>query len=149
MLYNKKYSGQITVPNNPIQIADAALYLSKTQPGLGITDPYELTQTQFNAAVTLLKQEHPLIKKYWDLASQEISLFSSGTTVVGAAWPYQTNALVADGPEGCGHHPGAGRDRLGGHLDARHEGTAPELRVQVDAVGDHAQGSGPAGHLLR
>ncbi|HEX9358994.1 MAG TPA: ABC transporter substrate-binding protein [Streptosporangiaceae bacterium] len=97
VLYNKKYSGQITVPNNPIQIADAALYLSKTQPSLGITDPYELTQSQFNAAVNLLKQQKPLIKKYWDLASQEISLFSSGTTVVGAAWPYQTNTLVADG----------------------------------------------------
>src|ERR1700722_15514481 len=95
VLYDKKYSGQITVPDNPIQIADAALYLSKTQPGLGITDPYELTQTQFNAAVTLLKQEHPLIKKYWGLASQEISLFQSNTTVVGAAWPYQTNTLQA------------------------------------------------------
>jgi putative spermidine/putrescine transport system substrate-binding protein len=97
VLYSKKYTGQITVPNNPIQIADAALYLSKTQPGLGITDPYELTQSQFNAAVGLLKQEHPLVKKYWDLASQEISLFQSGTTVVGAAWPYQTNTLVAAG----------------------------------------------------
>jgi putative spermidine/putrescine transport system substrate-binding protein len=97
VLYSSKYSGQITVPNNPIQIADAALYLSKTQPGLGITDPYELTQKQFNAAVGLLKQEHPLVKKYWDLASQEISLFQSGTTVVGAAWPYQTNTLVAAG----------------------------------------------------
>jgi putative spermidine/putrescine transport system substrate-binding protein len=97
VLYNKKYAGQVTVPNNPIQIADAALYLSKTQPSLGITDPYELTQSQFNAAVNLLKQQKPLIKKYWDLASQEISLFSSGTTVVGAAWPYQTNTLVADG----------------------------------------------------
>src|ERR1700729_1915726 len=97
VLYDKKYSGQITVPDNPIQIADAALYLSKTQPGLGITDPYELTQTQFNAAVTLLKQEHPMIKKYWDLDSHEISLFQSGTTVVGAAWPYQTNTLVAAG----------------------------------------------------
>jgi putative spermidine/putrescine transport system substrate-binding protein len=97
VLYNKAYSGQITVPDNPIQIADAALYLSKAQPGLGITDPYELTQTQFNAAVSLLKQEHPLVKKYWDLASQEISLFQSGTTVVGAAWPYQTNTLVAAG----------------------------------------------------
>ena len=32
VLYNKKYSGKITVPDNPIQIADAALYLSKTQP---------------------------------------------------------------------------------------------------------------------
>jgi putative spermidine/putrescine transport system substrate-binding protein len=97
VLYNKAYSGEITVPDNPIQIADAALYLSKAQPGLGITDPYELTQAQFNAAVSLLKQEHPLVKKYWDLASQEISLFQSGTTVVGAAWPYQTNTLVAAG----------------------------------------------------
>ncbi|MCU1495990.1 MAG: transporter, periplasmic spermidine putrescine-binding protein PotD [Acidimicrobiaceae bacterium] len=97
VLYNKKYSGQITVPDNPIQIADAALYLSKSKPSLGITDPYELTQTQFNAAVSLMKSEHPLIKKYWDLASQEISLFQSGTTVVGAAWPYQTNTLQAAG----------------------------------------------------
>ena len=97
VLYNKSYAGQITVPDNPIQIADAALYLSKTQPKLGITDPYELTQPQFNATVALLKSEHPLIKKYWDLASQEISLFQSGTTVVGAAWPYQTNTLVAAG----------------------------------------------------
>jgi putative spermidine/putrescine transport system substrate-binding protein len=44
----------------------------------------------------LLKSEHPLVKKYWDLASQEISLFQSKTTVVGAAWPYQTNTLKAD-----------------------------------------------------
>jgi putative spermidine/putrescine transport system substrate-binding protein len=95
VLYDSKYSGQVTVPNNPIQIADAALYLAKTKPSLGITDPYELTQPQFDATVALLKQQQPLIKKYWDLASQEISLFQSGTTVVGAAWPYQTNTLQA------------------------------------------------------
>ncbi len=95
VLYSKKFAGRITVPDNPIQIADAALYLSKTKPGLGITDPYELTQPQFNAAVSLLKSEHPLIKKYWALASQEISLFQSKSTVVGAAWPYQTNTLQA------------------------------------------------------
>jgi putative spermidine/putrescine transport system substrate-binding protein len=97
VLYNGKYRGQVTVPNNPIQIADAALYLSKTKPSLGITDPYELTQPQFSATVALLKSQQPLIKKYWDLASQEISLFQSGTTVVGAAWPYQTNTLAAAG----------------------------------------------------
>jgi putative spermidine/putrescine transport system substrate-binding protein len=95
VIYDSKYKGQVTVPDNPIQIADAALYLSKSQPKLGIADPYELTQTQFNAAVALLKAEHPLIKKYWDLASQEISLFQSGTTVVGAAWPYQETTLAA------------------------------------------------------
>ncbi len=97
VLYSPQYSGKITVPDNPIQLADAALYLSKTDPKLGITDPYELTRPQFNATVALMKREHPLIKKYWALASQEISLFQSGTTVVGAAWPYQTNTLKAAG----------------------------------------------------
>ena len=95
VIYNKKYKGKITVPNNPIQIADAALYLSKTKPSLGITDPYELTQTQFNAAIALLTAQKPLIAKYWSLGSDEITLFSSGTAVVGAAWPYQTATLQA------------------------------------------------------
>jgi putative spermidine/putrescine transport system substrate-binding protein len=97
VLYNKKYAGEITVPDDAIQIADAALYLSKSDPKLGITDPYELTQPQFNATVALLKRQQPLVKKYWALASQEISLFESKTVVVGAAWPYQTNTLVAAG----------------------------------------------------
>ena len=99
VIYTTKYTGKITVPNNPIQIADAALYLSKRQPSLGITDPYELTQTQFNAAVELLKQQRPLVKKYWDLASDEIYLFENGETVVGAAWPYQTGH--AEGRQGA------------------------------------------------
>ena len=35
-------------------IADAALYLMKTQPDLGITNPYELDDKQFQAAIDLL-----------------------------------------------------------------------------------------------
>jgi putative spermidine/putrescine transport system substrate-binding protein len=96
-IYDSTYSGKITVPDNPIQIADAALYLSKTKPDLGITDPYELNESQFNAAVDLLKQQRPLIKKYWGLASQEISMFKNGDAVVGASWPYQESVLVSDG----------------------------------------------------
>jgi putative spermidine/putrescine transport system substrate-binding protein len=96
VIYDSKYKGQITVPNNPIQIADAALYLETAQPNLGITDPYELTQTQFNAAIALLKSQKPLITKYWNLASDEINLFQSGTATVGAAWPYQTITLKAN-----------------------------------------------------
>jgi putative spermidine/putrescine transport system substrate-binding protein len=94
-IYSSKYKGRITVPDNPIQIADAALYLSKSQPSLGITDPYELNQKQFDAAVDLLKKQRPLIKKYWALASDEIDLFKNGDAVIGATWPYQTNTLVA------------------------------------------------------
>ena len=67
----------------------------KTQPSLGIKDPYELNPTQFNAAINLLKQQKPLIKKYWALASDEIDLFKNGDAVIGASWPYQTNTLIA------------------------------------------------------
>ena len=96
VIYSPKYRGAITVPSNPIQIADAALYLAKSNPSLGITDPYELTEAQLNAATRLLKQQRPLIKKYWALASDEIELFKNGDVVIGASWPYQTNTLVAD-----------------------------------------------------
>ena len=94
-IYTPKYKGKVTVPDNPIQIADAALYLMKTQPSLGIKDPYELNSTQFNATINLLKQQKPLIKKYWALASDEIDLFKNGDAVIGASWPYQTNTLIA------------------------------------------------------
>ena len=97
VIYSKTYAGRITIPNNPIQIADAALYLAPHQPSLKITDPYELTQTQFNAAVNLLIAQRPLVKDYWNLASDEISLFANGEVVVGAAWPYQTGQLKAEG----------------------------------------------------
>ena len=96
-IYDPANKGLVTVPDNPIQIADAALYLMKTQPNLKITDPYELKQNQFDAAVKLLKDQRPLIKKYWALASDEISLFQNGDVTIGAAWPYQTIQLKAAG----------------------------------------------------
>jgi putative spermidine/putrescine transport system substrate-binding protein len=93
VIYDQQYRGLITVPDNPIQIADAALYLSKTQPSLGITDPYELTQPQFDATVNLLKQQRPLIKAYWAGNADEETAFTNGDVLVGAAWPLMTNDL--------------------------------------------------------
>jgi putative spermidine/putrescine transport system substrate-binding protein len=95
VLYSSKYKGKVTIPDNPIQIADAALYLSKTKPSLGIKDPYELTESQFKATVDLLKKQHPLVKKYWVTAGDEIDLFKNGSATIGASWPYQTNTLQA------------------------------------------------------
>jgi len=96
-LYSPQYEGKVTVPDNPIQIADAALYLSRTRPELGIRDPYELTPDQLDAAISLLRSQRPLIKKYWSLASDEIDLFKNGDAVVGASWPYQTITLQDSG----------------------------------------------------
>jgi putative spermidine/putrescine transport system substrate-binding protein len=94
-IYDPKNKGKITVPDNPIQIADAALFLSKTKPSLGIKDPYELTKAQLAAAVALLKSQRPLVKKYWALASDQIDLFKNGGSTIGASWPYQYSQLLA------------------------------------------------------
>jgi putative spermidine/putrescine transport system substrate-binding protein len=95
VLYDSKFKGKVTVPDNPIQIADAALYLSKAKPSLGIKDPYELNDAQFKATVDLLKKQRPLVKKYWASAGDEIDLFKNGGATVGASWPYQTITLQA------------------------------------------------------
>jgi putative spermidine/putrescine transport system substrate-binding protein len=91
------YKGKITAYGGSIYLADAALYLKAHSPDLGITDPYELTQPQFDAAVNLLKTQHGFVGKYWEAYSDEIDNFTSGATVVGTTWPYQTNTLKGSG----------------------------------------------------
>jgi putative spermidine/putrescine transport system substrate-binding protein len=91
------YKGKITAYGGSIYLADAALYLKAHSPDLGITDPYELTQPQFDAAVNLLKAQHPFVGKYWEAYSDEIDNFTSGATIVGTTWPYQTNTLKGSG----------------------------------------------------
>jgi putative spermidine/putrescine transport system substrate-binding protein len=94
-LYDSKYKGQITIPNNPIQIADAAFYLQHSQPSLGITDPYELNQKQFDATVNLLKQQKKLVKLYWNYDTDGRAAFANGDVSLGAIWPVDTLALQA------------------------------------------------------
>jgi putative spermidine/putrescine transport system substrate-binding protein len=92
----KKYSGHISVYDDPIYIADAAVYLKAHQPDLGITDPYELNDDQFNAAVNLLKQQHPYVGDYWSDFTKQINLFTSGDDQVGSTWQYQYFTLLAN-----------------------------------------------------
>ena len=91
-----KYKGKISVYDDPIYIADAAVYLKAHNPDLGITDPYELDDDQFNAAVDLLKQQHSNVGEYWSDAAKQINSFTNGDVVVGTTWQYQYFALLAD-----------------------------------------------------
>ena len=91
------YSGKITAYDSPIYIADAALYLSKSQPDLGIKNPYALTQDQLAAAVGLLKQQKSQLSEYWSLYTDEQAAFDNGTSVVGTTWQVITNLVEADG----------------------------------------------------
>jgi len=81
----------------PIYIADAALYLKSADPALGITDPYELNEEQFNAALELLSQQREITPKYWGDYLVQIEDFKTEGFVASSSWPLQVNLLQADG----------------------------------------------------
>jgi putative spermidine/putrescine transport system substrate-binding protein len=93
VLYVPTSRRRVTVPDNPMFIADAALYLAKAKPGLGIRDPYELTNSQFSAVLQLLRAQRPLVSVYWATASDQIESFRTGGSTLGAGWPYQQVTL--------------------------------------------------------
>ncbi len=95
---NSEAKGKISLYGSPIFIADAAVYLMSTQPDLGIKDPYSLDQTQFQAAVDLLKSIRPNVGEFWTSATDQINSFASGNAWVGTTWQYQANTLVASDP---------------------------------------------------
>lgn len=94
---NSPYKGKITAYDSPIYIADAALYLMKTNPDLGITNPYSLDDAQFQAAVDLLKAQKGLIGSYWAAYTDEVQSFGQGANVIGTAWQINANLINAEG----------------------------------------------------
>jgi putative spermidine/putrescine transport system substrate-binding protein len=94
---NSPYAGKVTAYDSPIYIADAAVVLMATNPELGITDPYELDETQFQAAVDLLKQQRQVVGEYWSDYTKEIDAFSKKNSVIGTTWQVIVNLLQADG----------------------------------------------------
>ncbi|NLU73917.1 ABC transporter substrate-binding protein [Streptomyces sp. HNM0575] len=92
-----KHKGKVTAYDSPIYIADAALYLMKHKPSLGIKNPYALDQKQFDASVDLLKKQNADIGEYWSDYLKEISAFKSGDSVVGTSWQVILNTAQDEG----------------------------------------------------
>lgn len=92
-----KYKGKISQYDDPMSIAEAAVYLKVHEPKLGIENPYELDERQFNAAVQLMKEQHPYVGEYWGEAAKQISGFANGDNLVGTTWQFQYFALKGEG----------------------------------------------------
>lgn len=93
----KSNKDRVQAYSGPIYIADAALYLKATKPELGITDPYELNEEQFAAALELLSQQRQITPKYWGDYLVQIEDFKNEGFVASSSWPLQVNLLQADG----------------------------------------------------
>lgn len=86
--------GRVQAFDGPIHIADAAMYLMYHQPELGIKDPYELTDAQYQASLDLLRQQRELVGRYWHDAFMQIDDFTNEGFVASGSWPFQVNLLV-------------------------------------------------------
>jgi len=96
VIYDPAHKGKVTIYDDPITIADAALYLKATQPDLKISNVYELDQKQFDASVALLKKQRPLIGQFWADVTKQQQGFTQGDLQVGSIWQYTANLLSAD-----------------------------------------------------
>jgi putative spermidine/putrescine transport system substrate-binding protein len=92
----KSNKGRVQAFDGPIYIADAALFLMKKKPELGIKDPYELTEAQYKEALNLLRQQKQLVSRYWHDAFLQIDDFKNEGVVASSTWPFQVNILQAD-----------------------------------------------------
>ena len=90
---SKSNKGRVQAFDGPIHIADAALYLMAHQPDLGIKDPYELTEEQYQTALTLLRQQNKIVQRYWHDAMMQVDDFTNEGVVASGSWPFQVNLL--------------------------------------------------------
>jgi putative spermidine/putrescine transport system substrate-binding protein len=88
--------GKVSVYDSSIYIADAALHLMQTNPDLGITNPYQLNEEQFNAAIDLLKKQRDAGALYWSTYSDQVASYDAGDVTTGTSWQYMANLLQAE-----------------------------------------------------
>jgi putative spermidine/putrescine transport system substrate-binding protein len=83
--------GTVSVYDSAIYIADAALWLMATQPELGITNPYALDQTQFDAALAVLESQKAVAGQYWSDYLVQADSLASGEVLAGTTWQVVAN----------------------------------------------------------
>ena len=89
----KSNKGRVQAYDGPIYIADAAIYLMAKKPALGIKDPYELNEAQYNAALDLLRKQRTLVHRYWHDANVQVQDFTNEGIAASSTWPFQVNTL--------------------------------------------------------
>jgi len=141
----KSNKGRVQAYDGPIYIADAALYLMKHKPELGIKNPYELNEDQYKAALDLLRGQRKLVSRYWHDAMIQIDDFKNEGVVASGSWPFQVNLLKSENAKIGSTFPEEGAtgwaDTTMLHVDSEHPNCAYkwfehslEPKVQGDAA---------------
>lgn len=120
----KSNKGRVQAYDGPIAIADAAMYLMAHKPDLGITNPYELNEDQYTAALELARGQRQLVSRYWHDAMVQIDDFKNEGVVASSTWPFQVNLLKGDKAPVASTIPSEGAtgwaDTLMLHTESKH-----------------------------
>ncbi|MBW4654648.1 MAG: ABC transporter substrate-binding protein [Kaiparowitsia implicata GSE-PSE-MK54-09C] len=90
VLFDPQYAGKIALPDNPMTLADVALWLDKS-------DPYNLTADDLAEVKAKMLELRPNIRKFWTTAGELANLFQSGEIVMAHAWPLTYTQLESEG----------------------------------------------------
>jgi putative spermidine/putrescine transport system substrate-binding protein/spermidine/putrescine transport system substrate-binding protein len=86
VIYDKRYKGKLSTADNPITIADVALYL-------GYKDVYNLSEQQLMQVKKTLLAQKPLLRFYWGSSTDLENAFIHHAVVASNAWPLMANDL--------------------------------------------------------
>ena len=100
LIWSPALHGRVSIYDDPMFLADAAVYLKQTRPRLHITIPYELDQAQFGAALRLVRHAKRHVRTFWQSAtpSGQIAAFAAGTSIVGIASQRQIELMREQDP---------------------------------------------------
>lgn len=90
VLFDPQYTGRIALPDNPMTIADVALWLGKD-------DPYNLTDADLAEVKAKLLELRPHVRKFWTTAGELANLFQSEEVLLAHAWPLTYTQLSSEG----------------------------------------------------
>ncbi len=100
--------GKVSIYDSSIYIADAALHLMTKQPDLGITNPYQLNDAQFTAAIDLLTKQRDAGALYWSGYADQMASFKAGEVTTGTSWQFQVGLMQGEGQPVVGILPDEG-----------------------------------------
>ncbi|WP_051712046.1 ABC transporter substrate-binding protein [Spirillospora albida] len=104
----RRWSGRIVLRDDPMTIAEAALYLKAENRKLKIRDPFALTPRQLAAAKEVLASQRPHVKAYWREGADVVSAFAGGTASLGMATSHPVDVLTRAGRPVQGALPSEG-----------------------------------------
>ncbi len=121
--------GPVTIPDNPIQIADAALYLMKTKRVARDQGSVRAELEAVRRGRRLLKKQRPLIKKYWVGCGRQRRAHHQRRRLDRPDVAAHDGVAAGEEGKGQGADPEGGDDGLARHVDALGEGDAPTART--------------------